>query len=101
MNDRELAELDLAVAKAEGFECWIESGQCFAKRDGSWGFMPTRDTVEAMRLLEKYELDLYFCEVDGKPAWDAGHDGAHDPSETPCVAIARAVVALHKAKVTA
>lgn len=111
MTRQELEELDLSVAKAEGLRgpwgsdhpqigdglgCLVDD-EC-----GSWSkYYPSRDPVEAMRLLEKYQLSLSKHRRDGRGAshlWYAWiknkkHTGS---GETPCIAICRAVVNLKK-----
>lgn len=101
MNEKELAELDLAVAKAEGLEDAQNSaiGCVYRKHKGAdyrpyYQYQPTRDPAEAMRLLEKYVFDLRHDSVD----WCACHNtrerlvGGYGP--TPAIAICRATVAL-------
>lgn len=57
---------------------------------------PTRDPAEAMRLLEKHSL----CMFKSKHGfWSSGlMNETPDHGETPCIAICKAVVALHKSR---
>lgn len=85
MTDEELAQLDLAVAKAENIDVRPEKG---------WEYRPTRDPAEAMRLLTKYRLSLEWAKdmvmVDHG---DIPYQGFfHSLPEAIC----RAVVALHE-----
>jgi hypothetical protein len=127
----ELAELDLAVAIAEKKDnpsiqpetpfydahCEIDAlgddydtGGQFTYRDS---YEPSRDPVEAMRLMERYGVMVYpTYEIEHLPHklmhWvavtetgryrdnRAGHIG-----ETPCEAICRAVIALHASRTSA
>lgn len=96
MTPQELAELDLAVAKAEGHTVYTD-GACWHKQDGTMlsAYQPTRDGAEAMRLLEKYELQL-MCLVEGD--WLCCGPNDNDKwkrGPTPAIAICRAVVALN------
>lgn len=115
MTDKELAELDLAVAKAEGLAGVIEafmtnppSGHfCFLLKDGKpdftrYPYRPSRASTEAMLLQEKHLLGVQYR--DGE--WEAGrvvddYEGlvaiAYGP--TPAIAICRAVIKLHGAAV--
>jgi len=100
VTPQELAELDLAVAKAEGLRAYIDDEYgCRtawnAKDGGPFPFKPSTNPAEAMRLLVKYNLDL-LC--GGHPGWYAeGPDGVADSDTTgptPEIAICRAVAAL-------
>lgn len=109
MTPQELADLDFAVAHAEGIVDELEAtdreGTSFLRRSAkqkpgaapvyeTWS--PTRDHGLAMRLLEKHGLDLKCVATRG---WYCGADGGDGtmPSPTPMVAICRAVVALKAA----
>lgn len=112
MKEQELAELDLAVAKAEGLVALIEEQRTWIPDVANTGsfigrplcvtggqpFRPTRDPVEAMRLMEKYQIGV---EHDGRgwmgwPDPEIEHCPVYAP--TPCIAICKAVIELHKAK---
>lgn len=89
----ELDALDLAVAKAEGIHLHPDSLQVI----GGATYHPTRDGAEAMRLLEKYRIDLCFVQNEKWIAFpDRGNDMLpHDgEGSTPAIAICRAVVAV-------
>ena len=110
MTDQELAELDLAVARAEGFPAELvpPAPRCIAERPPELGgtglYQPTRDGAEAMRLLTTHSLtvgpaaeDWWSCranERDGKLPAVLGY--AYGP--TPAIAICRAVVAIRGSK---
>lgn len=100
---KELAELDRAVALAEGWAakvCEVRGG--FACYAGVNRYQPTRDGAEAMRLLERHKMDLTWRKLpDGEEQWQtyAGDDGCGGPAAfgsgpSPAIAICRAVVAL-------
>ena len=95
MTPKELAELDLAVAKAEGF-AFIGNDATVIRRKYSRHrekYQPTRDGAEAMRLLEKYHISvLHFMPEDFWLAQTDTLDGVRGP--TPTIAICRAVAAL-------
>lgn len=104
MTPQELAELDLAVAKAEGLIAFIidygtECGGRIACEAGlNIGHMrvyqPTRDAQEAGRLLVKYNLSL-IAPIPGGKYWYANWGLAHEAAgETPWIAACNAVVAL-------
>lgn len=99
MNAEELAELDLAVAKAEGFSA-ARLGGCDG--DVCWTgeriFSPTRDRAEAMRLLCE-RLDGLYRDGDVWFAYKLEVDGGRVArfNKDPFVAICRAVVALKSA----
>lgn len=104
MTEQEMWDLDYAVALAIelpnlkmdsvfGVGVWTLTPQGHHFET----YQPTRDPVEAMRLLVKYRLDLRYqtgghweCEQapQSYPAW----------GPTPCIAICAAVVALKGAK---
>lgn len=113
MTEGEMSILDLAVAKAEGLRTDSLRGpriKTFITEDGgeSWRvFSPTRDPVEAMRLLEKHRLSMRPTArgLSGHPhKWcsykfytPAGADHMIQErgfGETPCIAICRVVDAL-------
>lgn len=104
MNERELAELDLAVAKAEGIPIGKEGfywNLAKALTDDDMAFWdrycPTRDPAEALRLLEKYHLGLRKDDPDPWQCCYEYFDGdflKFADGETPCIAICKAVVAL-------
>lgn len=118
VSDKELAELDLAVAKAVGFDArlcpamhghapWVEAR---TKRRGMRGaavsptcvYQPTREPRQWAPLLTKYRLTL-IPSVRDRRSWIAGPKGIkaskHDRAgPTPAIAICRAVVALHAAR---
>lgn len=56
-------------------------------------YYPASDPAEAMRLLEKYRLEL---RLNGT-GYDACGNGVWEYGETPCIAICKAVVALAEA----
>lgn len=108
MNDQELAELDLAVAKAEGHDeafvqsYWyeLEVPTCVLAdplNPRYARYRPTRDGAEAMRLLVKYEMVL-MPPYKSNPHWSAGSVHAklasYSNGPTPAIAICRAVVAI-------
>lgn len=100
---REFAELDLAVAQADGRQAFIagphywqisERGLCLNNTPFDTSpYQPTRDGGEAMRLLEKYRLTVGAVMGGG---WSAFSDGVNETGSTPAIAICRAVVALRK-----
>lgn len=100
MTPRELADLDLAVAEAEGVEVMLVGLDC-STRDPRWGalvqkaYQPTRDWSLAGPLLDKYKLNLGH---DHRGAWatDRSVEGMVHYAETTCIAICKAVVALKK-----
>jgi hypothetical protein len=102
MTEQELAELDLAVARVEGIEAEISMSRgiplvpmCCVRKPFFRLYQPSRDPVEAMRLLEKHRLMLepVYKEAGWHCYWpqDGGVEGY---GETPCIAICRAVVTL-------
>lgn len=98
MSPEELAKLDLAVAKAEGFifgtdgkGLWHDSNGMFV----GYRYQPTRDGAEAMRLMEKYRLWVSPDRFEGDE-WTAVRPGVLMKGPTPAIAICRAVVALKK-----
>lgn len=84
MTEQELAELDLAVAKAEGLD--VVNG---IDPDGQL-YRPTRDRDLAMRLLEKHKLELH----PARNYWECQDGNVMRTGDTPCIAICKAVVAL-------
>jgi hypothetical protein len=104
MDEKELAELDLAVAKAEGLDTFGVGDQLCAvfmrAPNGTalkYGpYQPTRDPAEAMRLLEKYNFNLLSPMSTGEE-WNV-IDGQmveyQSSGPNPAIAICRAVVAL-------
>ena len=120
MTPAELAELDLAVAKVEGVTVVFENGMVLEviKYDppdpivgeGDYRtFQPTVDRYRAMRLLEKYRLNLTTAIYPGglaegadRKLYHAGYVASCDKpneeifgtGETPAIAICRAVIAL-------
>lgn len=108
MSEQELAELDIAVAKAEGLR--IDKLpppriKTFVSDDNgeSWHiFEPTRDWNEAGRLLEKYKLTLEPSAMKASHTyWGVSAGGKFIvDGPTPQVAICKAVVALAAATAT-
>lgn len=108
MTPKELAELDLAVAKAEhprmtfaiGADGFVhEMAPCHGGmwEETQWLFKPTRDGAEAMRLLEKFKMDLDpVFGTGGEMRWRTRQPfyGVTEVGETPAIAICKAVVAL-------
>lgn len=115
MTPQELAELDLAVAKAEGYnyaeivtepqrygreEPFVAVNGVLVSPTRVVAFCPSCDAHEAMRLMQKYRLQVW----PGKSGWWAagyremedGVPGQNGP--TPAIAICRAVVALKEAE---
>ena len=111
MTPKELAELDVAVAKAEGYteeqmtpSYYSPTGRLFPPNGGEYvllaNYSPTRDGAEAMRLLEKYGIDV-MCKTYDKKVWTAcpwetkpGGIVVRAEGPTPAIAICKAVVAL-------
>ncbi len=98
MTPQELADLDLAAAKAQALDARIvgsiendDGPRCLVCGRGEYS--PTRDGAEAMRLLEKYRLSL---RPHVHPNWRVYDYHAEYESfgPTPAIAICRAVVAL-------
>lgn len=103
MTPQELAELDLAVAKAEGIFLFPTVDERAGRQHGHAElYQPTRDGAEAMRLLEKYLLAVFtHFMTDGTPVgyWMVtGRDYKTilGSGPTPAIAICRAVIALKK-----
>lgn len=115
---QELADLDFAVAHAEGVVDELEAadreGCAFVRRSPktrpgaaviyeTWA--PTRDRAHAMRLMEKYRLDVVCNSVGsvwGVMSYDLDTNETSTYSgPTPMVAICRAVAAIKAAKVPA
>lgn len=102
MTEQELEELDLAVAEAEGIPARRgDAPDAIVKAPGIWrpdaegGYVeynPTRDPVEAMRLLIQMKAEVSYDRTTGKWCVNDSQDG------DLMVAICKAVVALHKAK---
>ena len=100
MDEKELAELDLAVAKAEGLDTFGVGDQLCAvfmrAPNGTalkYGpYQPTRDPAEAMRLLQKYQIALEW--EDGMVQASHGDAPYTAFSRDPMVAICQVVVAL-------
>lgn len=109
MTPEELAELDLVVAKAEGYnfaeivtepqrygrdEPFVVVNGALVSPTKCITFSPTRDGAEALRLLEKYRLTLWHS-GSGWSSWVSFRPRAIAPcGPTPAIAICRAVVAL-------
>lgn len=99
MTGLELAELDLAVAKAEGlhvvgvqrhgndYNCMIHPFHPITLESE---YRPTRDGAQAMLLLEKHKLELH----PARDYWECQDGNVMRTGETPCIAICKAVVAL-------
>lgn len=105
MTDKELAELDLAVAKEEGIAAykWTHptTKNLWVRMDENGAiYQPTRDGSEAMRLLEKYRLTVSYD--DERACWECNfilrNESEFVNGPTPSIAICRAVVALKGAK---
>lgn len=115
LSEQELAEIDLAVGKMERLDVKYNTynGRIRVIRTiiydppdpliGKFDecvYQPTSDPAEAMRLLEKYGLlvgpgivqDMWECELPDRPSV------ACEIGQTPCIAIARAVIAIGSAK---
>lgn len=108
MDELELAQLDLAVARAEGFEGAIEahmtnppSGHvCWRIIDGradyaGGPYRPTRDPAEWTRLQVKYEISVLANRREG--GWLAAYmnpDQEYEYGPTPAIAICKAVIAI-------
>ena len=105
MNQRELAELDLAVAKAEGMEAVItQDGLCWSRSLGRI-YQPTLEDSETLRLIEKYRLALmpvasgwhgWVCYQPTDPLNDLAAQIFGEGAPTG-IAVCRAVVALKAA----
>jgi hypothetical protein len=106
VTPQELAELDLAVAKAEKIpHCWnalerrvapigkIRGFSTMTSKNGFIWYHPTEDGAEAMRLLEKYRLSLRPHDHPNWRVYDY-HTERESIGPTPAIAICRAVVAL-------
>ena len=109
------AVTDYAVACAEGLSAMVEGDCCYlletegalAGRIKSTGnqwsggpmhYGPTHDPAEAMRLLEKYRIDLGWIASGNEWGAYLGNDGADGPTavgfgHTPAIAICRAIAA--------
>ena len=91
MTPKELAELDLAVAKAEG---WKKSPSGDGWYDAAGNYIGHAED-EAMRLLEKYGFTVHRSGNTG--LWYACKHRNFDyeiGGPTPAIAICRAVIAL-------
>lgn len=104
MNENELAELDLAVAKAEGLNAGLMVGTgCVVhvpgdenNREDFREYHPSTDPKEAMRLMIKYQLRVEPIRSIGTP-WACGpglNRFEFEVGATPAIAICRATVAL-------
>lgn len=114
MTEQELAALDLAVAKAEGYENarLNRAGDACLIRNAFPSVYRPRDPAEAMRLLEKYKLSVIWVALGESASWVATRSGDYNikddvlsrthqaTGETPCIAICKAVVALAVEKQT-
>jgi hypothetical protein len=100
MTDQELAELDLAVARADGTFLPPYGVAVSDEREviNIGEYQPTRDRAEAQRLQEKYQLEVSpWLDPYGKPTGDWRARATNEFSQrgpTPAIAICRAVVAL-------
>jgi hypothetical protein len=116
MTPEELAALDLEVARAEGIKlvnglipdaipALDFNGNRFPDDPGGSPYQPTRDWIEAGRLMVKYDLDVrkrgdgwisYPSRPPDMNAYILERSGALTKSRgpTPQVAICRAVVAI-------
>lgn len=106
MTPQELADLDFAVAHAEGIVDQLEAvdreGASFVRRSDKQkpgaaplyeAWAPTRDHGLAMRLLEKYQLGVGPCST-GWHAYGPDMTGELPSGATPAIAVCKAVVAL-------
>ena len=105
MTPQELAELDLAVALAERLDAEIAVDGVTVIVTDHGRYQPTRDGAEAMRLLEKYRIELRSAlnspEYCGGPKWMAlgpPKSGAVGHGDMPAIAVCRAVVAIRWSK---
>lgn len=111
ISDTELAELDLAVARAEGYlDAYIGQGVCWIPHKVTakglatgYRYQPTRDPAEAMRLIRKYKIDLQhdagICRASAFYGFAGGQpDYVSEEGSDEMIAICQCVVALKAAE---
>lgn len=101
MSPQELAELDLAVARAEGVRLHPEAYWWIRPSDGQYQagqYHPTSDAAEAMRLLEKYRFSIWPDHQEWRILLVLEEGDVYAVGPTAAIAICRAVVAAQKEK---
>lgn len=104
---KDMAELDAAVARAEGYDIIDLQPEGISPSVGRTGagdmrqYSPTSDDSEAMALLIKYKLTLTpYTRLGGNVSWEASNTNGRDKITgsglTPCVAICQAVANIYK-----